>query len=120
MNPFDFRQIPNGAPLPLTPRDFVFAVLGQSAARVNARGINCGFNAFLQLNLGVNAIELEVSNDAGTATMTAWFAGPNGLQIGPTRSVPSTSGLQRVRFDVTDILRVTFESQGELYLQTVN
>jgi hypothetical protein len=122
MPPFDFRQIPNDAPLPYTSSPyFLFFVHNETKARVNpARGINCGFDALLQLNGQANAIELIVSNDAGTATITAWLTGPNGLQIGPNKSVPSKAGLQTVRFDETNIVRITFESRGELYLETVS
>jgi hypothetical protein len=123
MVPFDFRKVLNATPFPLTSSPyFLFLVAGEIKARVDTiRGINCGFNALLQLNGKVNEIELILSNDAGPATITAWLDNPpKGLQIGPSQTVPSTLGLQLVRFDVANIARITLESRGELYLQTVS
>lgn len=121
MTPFDFRaQVRNGAPLPLVEADFIFVVPSAFSARVNSDGINCGQSAIMQLTSLANAVDLDVVNGAGTATITAWSFGSAGWQKGPPRSVPSLPGLQHVRFDFTGVGRITFESKGELYLQTIS
>jgi hypothetical protein len=120
MTPFDFRaQVHDGDPLPLVETDFIFVVPAASSARVNADGINCGQDAIMQLISLANAVDLDVVNGAGTATITAWSFGSAGWQKGPPQSIPSLPGLQHVRFDFTGIGRITFTSRGELYLQMI-
>jgi hypothetical protein len=121
MTPFDFSvQTPNGNPLPLFEKDFMFGVIGTSLARVDARGINCGRDATLQLTKDANVVELDVLNGSQTAVITAWSFGTNGWQASPPKSVPSMPGLQQhIRFDFANILRITFKSHDELYLHTI-
>jgi hypothetical protein len=122
MTPFDFRaHVKTGDPFPLQETDFMFGVSGAALAVMRLPdGINCGFDASLQLINPANAIELDVVNDAQTATITALFLGPSGWQTGATKSVPGVPGLQHVRFDFTGIRRITIVSPGgELYLQTI-
>jgi hypothetical protein len=116
---FDFRTVPDGSPLPLQERDFLFGVSGAASASVGPDGISCGQKAVLQLTVSANVVELTVVNGAGTAVIKAWFFGPTGWQLGGTELVPSAPGVRLVRFDFQGILRITFESMGELYLQTI-
>jgi hypothetical protein len=115
IRPFDFTTVPNGDPLPLMTPDFVFSVRNASVARVTTDGIHCGEHAVLQLSRPTNTIELTVLNQA-QATITPWCLTNGGLQPGPGKVL--AAGAQRVRFDLEDIVRITFDST-ELFLRTV-
>jgi hypothetical protein len=112
---FDFTTIPNSYPLPLRTGDFEFDVTSTSAARVTTDGIHCGNNAVLRLWRPTNTIELTVLNRA-QATITAWYLTNGGLQ--PSAGKVLAAGKQRVKFDLEDIVLITFDST-ELFLHTV-
>ncbi|WP_316395237.1 hypothetical protein [Bradyrhizobium sp. 33ap4] len=117
VQPFDFTvEISNGDPLPVVTPDFVFSVKNASTAHVTADGIQCGYDAVLQLTRSVNTVELDVTNKA-QATITAWCVINNVLQPTPGKVIPG--GAQTVRFDLEDIMRITFDTTGELFLHTV-
>lgn len=117
VQPFDFTaEMANGDPLPVVTSDFVFSVKNASTAHITADGIQCGYDAVLQLTRSVNSIELDVTNKA-QATVIAWCLNNNVLQPTPSNVLPG--GAQTVRFDLENIVRITFDTNGELFLHTI-
>ena len=130
MGPYDFRKIVRDGevfPIRKIPA-FIFAVTGASHASVDgAIGISCGSEALLHLTRSANSIELDVVVGATGVSIGAWFLAPGGWTLGPATAghpnpatVPSSPGVQTIRFDFAGIQEIIFESRNfELWLQEI-